>query len=191
MTWLSKVLQRHLIFFYLYVTFSIIIPIFVIANKYDLMSTINMPETQSVKLSGASIIIIIIIALFVKNRFNEIGEWYKNSAFKHFGDGLIMPIILVVFYLLTSISINHIDRLVYIFKWSMIFNGVGLMFRTLWIIFRPNPIKVQAEATAKAQLEQQIQIELKAKVEADKRYLETVKASKEAKQKLENVAKNP
>ena len=191
MKWVSSVLKKHLIFFYLYVIFSIIIPIIVIANKYDLMSTVNIPETQSVKLSGASIIIVVIILLFAKNRFNEIGEWYKNSAFKHFGDGLVMPIILVIFYLLTSISINHIDRLVYIFKWSMIFNGVGFVFRTLWIIFRPNHIKVQAEATAKAQLEQQIQIELKAKVEADKRYLETIKASQEAKQKLEKVTKNP
>jgi hypothetical protein len=189
MNLLSSVLKKHLIFFYLYVTFSVIIPIFVIAQKYNLISTVNIPETQSVKLSGALIIIIIIIFLFIKNRFNEIGEWYKNSAFKHFGDGLIMPIILVVFFLITSVSVNHIDRLLYIFRWSMIFNLVGFIFRTLWIIFRPNPIKVQAEANAKAQLEQQIQIELKAKVEADKRYLETVKASHEAKEKLEKVEK--
>lgn len=122
--------------FWLYVFFSLGIPILLIADKYSLYIT----DTKFYVLAVGLVCVYLIIKFFWKHLLRMISYMdpgYIRSVCEEFVR--VLPIFMV--YIILRIAKIHIDNVIFIVMWSFISNLIGAIFSVNYMRLR---LKVKA-----------------------------------------------
>lgn len=124
--------KKRLIFFLLTITSSFIIPIIVVAVKYDIIEQFKALPSK-VKVSMIGMIIILGLSFAFYKKLKKFLNKMEFSIIKHLVFGLIHFLILVsVLFLLIGIN-AIIEDVVYVFKWIVSCNIPSLfVFEPMW-----------------------------------------------------------
>lgn len=124
---MKKRLLQYL-YFWLYTTFALFIPIYLIIERYGFLDT----QTPSGYKWASGLIIGVILSIFYfRKHLGQAIDNLPNCTMKYVLVGVkeLSPLIAVY---IAFLAINlQMDNITFIMKWSCISNGVSLLFRTL------------------------------------------------------------
>jgi len=116
---------------WLYQFLAIGVPLVLINSRYEFFSEAVSVGGEYTKLNTLTMILIIVVLWVFKSNFKGFYKSLPDGALKQGFQALILPTILLVFWLMLRVSNNHIENLTFITFWSMISNSIGA-FVHLW-----------------------------------------------------------
>jgi len=116
---------------WIYQFLSIGVPLILINSRYEFFSETISVGGEYTKLNTLAMLLIVVILWVFKSNFKEFYKSLPNGALKDGFRALLLPSILLMFWLMLRVSNNHIENLTFITFWAMISNSIGA-FVHLW-----------------------------------------------------------
>jgi hypothetical protein len=135
---------------WLYQFLAIGVPLALINSRYEFFSEAVSIGGEYTKLNTLAMILIVITLWVFKANFIGFYRTLPDGAFKNGYKALMLPAVLLGFWLMLRVSNNHIENLTFIVFWAMISNSIGA-FIHLW------HLELKARDIARARLDGKIE----------------------------------
>lgn len=135
---------------WLYQFLAIGVPLALINSRYQFFSDVVQVGGEYSKLNTLAMILIVVTLWVFKDNFAGFYKSLPDGAFKNGYKALILPAVLLGFWLMLRVSNAHIENLTFIVFWAMISNSIGA-FVHLW------HLELRAADLAKARLDGKIE----------------------------------
>jgi hypothetical protein len=135
---------------WLYQFLAIGVPLALINSRYQFFSEAVSIGGEYTKLNTLAMILIVITLWVFKDSFIGFYKSLPDGAFKNGYKALLLPLVLLAFWLMLRVSNSHIENLTFIVFWSMITNSIGAFVHLYHL-------EVKAADIAKARLNGKIE----------------------------------
>jgi hypothetical protein len=135
---------------WLYQFLAIGVPLALINSRYQFFSEVVQIGGEYTKLNTLAMILIVVTLWVFKSSFIGFYKSLPEGAFKNGYKALMLPLVLLAFWLMLRVSNSHIENLTFIVFWSMITNSIGAFVHLYHL-------EVKARDIAKARLDGKIE----------------------------------
>ena len=137
---MKKLQFYRFLFWALFAFFAVGVPSILISTKYDVFVKVSNPKIQ---LAGGAMMIIVLLAFFLKNQLKELIESMDEGSLKTLIKQLIRVTPILILYFALRFAEIQMANFKFIVLWSFVSNIIASVFQVVHINFKLKVLEIK------------------------------------------------